>query len=180
MNFLPLRLRALQCWPRAWGGLASPSCLKTWHVRTSEGTRFPRLPGRRTGANVQGSQTRAAPTRFWLLRRGLFSAAMCCGPIEAPPRRAPRAQRLRFPQRCAAAPLKPPYFQRLRPILREFSAAMCCGPIEAKQELETGARVLLFSAAMCCGPIEASAQGQAGSRPSCSFPQRCAAAPLKP
>ena len=89
---------------------------------------------------------------------------MCCGPIEA--RRSPTHSSFanRFPQRCAAAPLKlhGDGYECIRCI--SFSAAMRCGPIEAWSSACSTTHVPMFSAAMCCGPTEAVRREKRGVR----------------
>ncbi len=60
-----------------------------------------------------------------------------------------------FPQRYAAASLKPQARNHVLGRVRGFSAALCCGLIEATPGSRTGSCTALFSAALCCGLIEA-------------------------
>ena len=109
----------------------------------------------------------------------MFSAASCCGLIEAIVQkltawvtdrfpqhhaaaslkpatwRSPSAPRTSFPQHHAAASLKPNRGARACFYPRGFSAASCCGLIEARPKATHQTSYNGFSAASCCGLIEA-------------------------
>ena len=60
-----------------------------------------------------------------------------------------------FPQRYAAASLKPKQAAAVIESIQTFSAALCCGLIEASYSSVCAAAPVTFSAALCCGLIEA-------------------------
>ena len=109
-----------------------------------------------------------------------FSAAICCGLIEAQISSLRGSEARRFSAAICCGLIEA--LQQAGLVNNgkvRFSAAICCGLIEARSVAPRCAAISWFSAAICCGLIEAERLQAAYRPPATRFPQRYAAASLK-